>query len=106
MEFIGNPPPIYINPGANRNLGLLRDVPQRFFRYYTVPALEFKRLLHEAKERDKDSTLVYAKLPGTHGDEKWRAIATERIVSVEVRDGTLRECKVKNDFPMGTLPSE
>lgn len=101
MEAIGSPAPIYFNPGANRNLGLLRDVPDRFFRY-TVPALELKRLLHEAVERDADFELTYSKLRGTRGDEKWRATSIEEVVSIEVREGVVKECHVQHiDNGMG-----
>jgi hypothetical protein len=91
LASIGSPSPVYFNPGANRNLGLLNAVPDKFYRY-TVPALEFKRLLHEAKERDQTFELTYSKLPGTRGDEVWRATATEMVVSVKFQDGVVVEC--------------
>lgn len=91
LAAIGRPPPVYFNPGANRNLRLLNEVPHKFYRY-TVPALEFKRLLHEAKERDQSFVLTYSKLPGTHGDEIWRATATEKVFSVKVDGGAVVEC--------------
>jgi hypothetical protein len=103
MEDIGSPPPIYFNPGANRNLGLLSDVPEQFFRY-TIPALEFKRLLHEAKERDKDFSLTYSKLPGTRGDEVWRTTATEKVVAIEVSGGAVQECKIYMNDPVSPIP--
>jgi hypothetical protein len=93
MTAIGNPPPIYFNPGANRNLGLVKEVPARFYRY-TVPALEFKRLLREAKERDRDFVLTYSKLIGTRGDEIWRAKSIDKVVTIDVREGELHDCKV------------
>lgn len=92
MDAIGNPPPIYFNPGANRNLRHLTEVPDKFFRY-TVPALEFKRLLHEALEKDKNFVLTYSKLPGTRGDEVWRATATDTVTTIEARKGKITECR-------------
>jgi hypothetical protein len=69
--------------------------PESLVLQYTVPALELKRLLSEAKEMDQNFTLVYAQLPGTKGDEEWRAHAVERRVRVEVRDGVVVLCHVQ-----------
>ncbi len=95
LAAIGSPSPVYFNPGANRNLRLLNEVPAKFYRY-TVPALEFKRLLHEAKERDRSFVVTYSKLPGTRGDEIWRATATEKVFSVKVEDGVVVECTYRS----------
>jgi hypothetical protein len=99
LQDIGNPRPSYFNPGANRVLGLMDrgwvPGPASLVLQYTVPALELKRLLSEAKEKDRDFTLVYAQLPGTKGDEEWRAHAVERRVTVKVRDGQVAQCHVQ-----------
>jgi hypothetical protein len=91
LASIGNPAPAFFNPGASRVLGFAPP-PERFYRY-TVPALEMKRLLREAKSRrDSNFDLVYAQLPGTKGDEYWRASAVQRLFSVEVREGQVTQC--------------
>jgi hypothetical protein len=92
MEAIGSPPPIYFNPGANRNLRLITEPPGLFYRY-TVPALEFKRLLDEAMNHDEDFVLTYSKLPGTYGDEVWRATATQERVTIQVQQGHVVKCE-------------
>jgi hypothetical protein len=103
LESVGNPRPSFFNPGAIRVLGLILPPPERFYRY-TVPALEFKRLLREAKERDGSFDLVYAQLPGTKGDEIWRATATKKMVSLEVRDGVVTNCTENGDStPCGAM---
>jgi hypothetical protein len=102
LESVGNPRPSYFNPGAVRVLGLSLPPPERFYRY-TVPALEFKRLLREAKERDGSFNLVYAQLPGTKGDEIWRATATKKMVSLEVRDGVVTKCIENDSSPCGAM---
>lgn len=90
LESIGNPAPAFFNPGASRILRCTPP-PEKFFRY-TVPALELKRLLREAKSHDQDFDLTYAQLPGTKGDEYWRASAVKKMFSVEVRDGEVTNC--------------
>jgi hypothetical protein len=97
LEKIGNRRPSYFNPGANRVLGLMERgwvAKPVSFRKYTVPALELKRLLSEAKRRDKDFDLVYTKLPGTRGDEMWRSTAVAEQVRLRVRDGQVSSCRI------------
>jgi hypothetical protein len=102
LESVGNPRPSFFNPGVGRVLSLL-EVPTEHFYRYTVPALEFKRLLREAKERDGSFDLVYAQLPGTKGDEIWRATATKKMVSLEVRDGVVFKCIENDSSPCGAM---
>jgi hypothetical protein len=60
--------------------------------------------LREAKERDGSFDLVYAQLPGTKGDEIWRATATKKMVSLEVRDGVVTNCTENGDStPCGAM---
>jgi hypothetical protein len=98
LERVGNPAPSFFNPGANRILGIAPKptddgANQPWYRY-TVPALELKRLLREAKQYDVDFELTYAQLPGTKGDEVWRATAVRRLFDVVVRNGQVTNCTV------------
>jgi uncharacterized membrane protein YphA (DoxX/SURF4 family) len=102
LERVGNPSPSFFNPGASRILGITPP-PVRFFRY-TVPALELKRLLREAKSHDGDFDLTYAQLPGTRGDEYWRASAVKRLFTVEVRDGQVTKCDIFDGISNKTAP--
>ncbi|KAI2507835.1 hypothetical protein MHU86_6615 [Fragilaria crotonensis] len=98
LERIGNPAPSFFNPGANRILGGIAPIKtesEPWYRY-TVPALELKRLLREAKRYDRDFELTYSQLPGTRGDEVWRATAVKRFFEVVVRDGQVTKCTVTN----------
>jgi hypothetical protein len=90
FESIGHHAPYIFNPGLARVLGI--TPPQAQFYQYTVPALELKRLLREAKKRDEDFDLTYAQLPGTKGDEVWRSTATKRRFYVKVHGGQVTEC--------------
>jgi hypothetical protein len=98
LEKIGNPSPMYFNPGANRVLGLIErgwvEHSGNFFQY-TVPAIEFKRLLKEAKRKDHNFTVSFAQLPGTSGDETWRAFAVQRRFQVSFIDGEIAVCNVE-----------
>jgi hypothetical protein len=97
LSNIGNPPPIYFNPGANRVLGLLeRGWVQHSGNYYnyTIPGIEFKRLFREAIKKDGSFTLTIAQLPGTKGDELWRAFAVRRRFEISVEDGSISSCVV------------
>ena len=96
---VGSPPPIYFNPGANRVLGLLErgwvNHSGNIYQY-TVPGIEFKRLLQEAMTKDHDFGLTFAQLPGTKGDEVWRAFAVRRRFQLTVKDGMISNCTVQN----------
>eukprot|EP00977_Amphora_coffeiformis_P001288 scaffold267_cov192-Amphora_coffeaeformis.AAC.2 len=98
LEKLGVPRPHFFNPGANRVANVMRFAPQHhppttFYRY-TIPALEMKRLFVEAKQKDRDFDIVYSKLPGTRGDEIWRATAVEQRFVVQVRGGIVERCTV------------
>lgn len=105
LEQVGNVPPFYFNPGASRILFGITPAPERFYRY-TVPALELKRLLREAKLYDRDFELVYSRLPGTKGDEVWRATAIETQYVVQVKQGQVVDCRVKKDTTTRSCSAE
>jgi hypothetical protein len=99
LQAIGNPRPNFFNSGANRVLGLTErglvpPHPHGSFIPYTVPALELKRLLKEAFEKDRSFVLTYSQLQGVSGDEVWRARATARRIKLRVRDGKIAKCDV------------
>ena len=98
LTKVGSPPPIYFNPGANRVLGLLErgwvNHSGTVFQY-TVPGLEFKRLLSEAIAKDWDFSVTFAQLPGTKGDEIWRAFAVRRRFRVSVKNRVIVRCTVQ-----------
>ena len=93
------PPPYFHNGGANRVLGLrergwIPAPPNKSFLQYTVPSLEWKRLLQEALVKDGTFRATYAHLPGYGGNEEWRAHAWERRVHLQAKDGVIVKCKV------------
>eukprot|EP00591_Stephanopyxis_turris_P009718 CAMPEP_0195527722 /NCGR_PEP_ID=MMETSP0794_2-20130614/29602_1 /TAXON_ID=515487 /ORGANISM="Stephanopyxis turris, Strain CCMP 815" /LENGTH=587 /DNA_ID=CAMNT_0040658705 /DNA_START=113 /DNA_END=1876 /DNA_ORIENTATION=+ len=92
LEAVGNPKPHYFK-SPNRILSTAPPPTERF-KKYTVPALELKRLLREAKANDGDFDLSYSQLEGTKGDEIWRATSVKRRIQVKVRDGQVEECSV------------
>ena len=99
-------PAVYFNSGVNRVLhlrerGFIPPPPHGQFIPYTVPALEWKRLLREAlSHKGRPSFEVeYVHLPGTTGDETWRAFAWDRRVTVRVADGKVVDCSVKQNVP-------
>jgi hypothetical protein len=95
LENLGVSRPHYFNPGANRIVHIFNFVPKLpQFYPYTIPALEMKRLFIEAKEKDRHFDLVYSKLPGTKGDEVWRATEVDKRFLVEVRGGKVERCTV------------
>lgn len=95
LENLGVPRPHYFNPGANRIVHVFNFAPKPMpFYPYTVPALEMKRLFVEAKQKDGDFDLVYSKLPGTKGDEVWRATEVDKRFIVKVRGGNVEQCTV------------
>jgi len=61
---------------------------------FTVTALEFRRLLAEARAAEEAFSVSYARLPGCCGDESWRINATDgpRVYLVEDGRGS-RSCK-------------
>ncbi|KAL3917176.1 MAG: hypothetical protein SGILL_004836 [Bacillariaceae sp.] len=100
-EGVGARKPNFFNAGANRVLGLrekgwVPPPPDGQFIKYSVPSLEWKRLLTEAFVKDGSFSVVYSHLPGTGGDELWRAGAYERKVWLVVKSGFIRSCRVQN----------
>ena len=98
----GSQPAVYFNSGVNRVLhlrerGYIPPPPHGQFLSYTVPALEWKRLLKEALQYlgSPSFTVDYAHLPGTSGNETWRAFAWERRVHIEVVNWEITSCTVK-----------
>ncbi|CAE7921921.1 unnamed protein product [Symbiodinium sp. KB8] len=65
----------------------------------TFGELRYSRL-KEAIEKDRSFAVTYSHLPGTAGDEVWRATAYARRVLLEVADGAIAGCDVS--FPNGT----
>lgn len=99
LEAIGNRRPNFFNSGANRVVGLMErglvpPPPHRSLIPYTVPALELKRLMKEAIEKDRSFVLTYSQLPGVSGDEVWRARATARRNKLRMRDGKIVKCDI------------
>jgi len=69
---------------------------------YTLPAIELRRLLTEARAANESFRLTYTTLAG-EGDEAWRRSASGRTVSV-VEDGHGgRTCATSCDGPLGVL---
>jgi len=104
LDAIGNPAPSFFNGGANRVLGLFRKgwLPHSgTFVPYTVPGLEFQRLVWEAIREDGTFRVTYAHLPEegddpqTTTDEQWRGTAVARRIHAEVTHGTVTECRVE-----------
>ncbi|KAL1514558.1 hypothetical protein AB1Y20_003653 [Prymnesium parvum] len=61
---------------------------------YTMPAMELRRVLWEARERNESFSIEYSRLPGGQGDETWRSSSsTARVKLVENAHGK-RICKV------------
>lgn len=62
---------------------------------YSLPALELRRVLAEARERNEAFSMRYTELHGMEGDEDWRRASSGRVVQLrEFGDGR-RECKLK-----------
>lgn len=92
------PAPYFFNSGSNRVLGQrergwVPPPPDPTLIQYTVPALEWKRLLSEAIQKDATFTVTYSHLPGSNGDEEWRANAYERRVELSVKNGKIDKCR-------------
>jgi hypothetical protein len=105
LTNIGHHPPIYFNPGANRVLGLIERgwVPPSDNTFqYTIPGIEFKRLFSEAMKKDDKFTLTFAQLPGTKGDEIWRAFSVRRRFQVIVSGHAMVSCTVHDYDRDGT----
>ncbi len=97
---VGAMRPNFFNAGANRVLGLrerewIPAPPHGRFLKYSVPSIEWKRLLREAIEKDKTFHVAYVHLPGNQGDEVWRATAWERRIVLHVHDQQIVQCTVE-----------
>ena len=89
------------NAMKNRILGTAMEVP---FVRYTVPALEMRRLLAEARAKNESFSLTYTHLEGT-GDERWRRTASGRTVTLYEDGKGSRKCSTSSGcgHPLGGL---
>ena len=89
------------NPTVRRTLGpgirpyLYRWSPGEPFIKYTLPAMELRRTLAEARELNESFTLDYERLPGMVGDEKWRTTAVHSYVRIKEDGKGGRHCKTR-----------
>ena len=66
------------------------------FTPYTLPALELRRVLAEARAASSEAfVLEYEKLPGTVGDEMWRQEAVESTVRLSENGRGGRSCRIR-----------
>ena len=66
------------------------------FSPYTVPALELRRVLAEARAASSEPfVLEYDKLPGTVGDERWRRQAVESTVRLSDNGRGGLSCRIR-----------
>ena len=66
------------------------------FTPYTLPALELRRVLAEARAASSEPfVLEYDKLPGTVGDESWRQEAVESTVRLSENGRGGRSCRIR-----------
>ena len=79
-------------PAANGERGV--------FTRYTVPALELRRLLAEARERGEAFHLTYTQLELPVGDEAWRRRGEGRRVTLEEDGRGGSRCTVRCDRPL------
>merc|ERR1712014_374532 len=63
------------------------------FLRYTVPALELRRLLAEARAAGEHFSMEYTRLQGVQGDERWRATAGGQRVRIIV-NGSSTACTI------------
>ncbi|EOD26404.1 hypothetical protein EMIHUDRAFT_450267 [Emiliania huxleyi CCMP1516] len=66
----------------------------RPFPVYTVPGLELRRMLAEARAANESFVLEYDTLPGVVGDEKWRHTAVQSKVRLEEDGAGGINCRV------------
>ena len=64
-----------------------------FFKY-TVPGIELRRLLTEARALNETFTLTYTVLEGDVGDEEWRRYSKGRTVTIKESSGKAPKCYV------------
>ena len=66
------------------------------FTPYTLPALELRRVLAEARAASSEPfVLEYEHLPGTVGDERWRQEAVESTVRLSENGRGGRSCRIR-----------
>ncbi len=65
------------------------------FTAYTVPALELRRMLAEARAANESFTLEYDRLPGVAGDEAWRQSAVASQVRLDEDGRGARACEAR-----------
>ena len=89
------------SPTARRMLGpRIRSFMPRWrpgegvpFTAYTLPALELRRMLEEARGENESFSLEYERLPGLSGDERWRQTAVASQVRIEEDGHGRRSCE-------------
>ena len=65
---------------------------------YTVPALELRRMLSEARANEAAPfELVYTRLVGLLGDEAWRQHSTGVAVRLRVQGGQVTDCSARDE---------
>jgi hypothetical protein len=62
---------------------------------YSLPALELRRILAEARELNESFYMRYTELPGMEGDEAWRREGEGRGVLLRESGDGKRECKLE-----------
>ena len=66
------------------------------FTPYTLPALELRRVLAEARAASSEPfVLEYGHLPGSVGDERWRQEAVESTVRLSENGRGGRSCRIR-----------
>ena len=74
------------------------------FLSYTVPALQLRRMVAEARATNEKFTLEYEHLPGRVGDEHWRQTAVASWVRLEEDGKGGRQCHVRRDAKAAWTP--
>ncbi|CAE7192798.1 unnamed protein product [Symbiodinium sp. CCMP2456] len=74
------------------------------FPSYTVPALQLRRMVAEARATNEKFTLEYEHLPGRVGDETWRQTAVASWVRLEEDGKGGRQCLMRRDAKAAWTP--
>jgi len=77
-------PATFYHPAKGRVLGPGAVPAHQQWVPFTLPAFELRRLIAEAAARRQPFSLTYARLPGTTGDETWRATAAAATVEAHL----------------------
>jgi hypothetical protein len=93
---IGAPPPAYAAPPGSDG---------RPFARWTVPTLELRRLLAEAREQGEAFSLTYTLLDGQSGDERWRRSGGGRTVTITEDGKGGRTCTLCPDLMASLMGS-